>query len=508
MAFAYRAMTGRPGTIERANARGFDIVHMIIISRERRLSSRELAELTVVEAAERIRRREMSSADYCEVLIARCEAAASLNAFASCDWDLLRRQARQADAALDGRLAGVPITLKDNIGTAALTTTAGTGALKTFRAGCDAPVAAALFAAGGLLGGKTNMHELALGITTNNAVTGASRNPYDVRMIPGGSSGGTAVAVAARLMPAGIGTDTGGSVRLPAALCGCVGFRPTVGRYPSRDIVPIAHTRDTPGPITRTVEDATLLDAILSGEDEMAIPDQRRWRLGVPRAHFHADLDPDVARLTERALGRLEQAGIELVEADIPDLAAFNAAVSGPIVLHELVRDLPAYLQGHQLEAGLEALCEAVGSADVKALLASQLGGGTISDAVYRHAMTTGRPRLQRAYADYFGDNRLDGAIFPTAPLPARPIGEDDSVMLNGSAVPTFATYIRNTDPGSNAGIPGISLPAGLTPEGLPVGIEIDGPSGADRRLLALACRIESVLGRLPPPPMVVGGGL
>ncbi|WP_448951570.1 indoleacetamide hydrolase [Labrys neptuniae] len=471
------------------------------------MSRNELVEFTVAEAAERIRRREISSADYCEALIARCEAAAALNAFASWDWDLLRRQARQADAAPAGRLAGVPIALKDNIDTKALTTTAGTGALRGFSAGRDAPIAAALFAEGALLGGKANMHELALGITNNNAITGACRNPYDPTRIPGGSSGGTAVAVAARLMPAGIGTDTGGSVRIPAALCGCVGFRPSAGRYAGAGIVPISHTRDTPGPITRSVEDAMLLDAVLSGEQcgEDNVP--RRWRLGVPRDPFYANLDPETAQLSQQALVRLEQAGIELVTVDIPDLAALNGAVSYAIVFYELVRGLPAYLDSHDVKIGLEQFCQEIGSPDVKAILASQLRDGAVPEALYRQAIEEGRPRLQRAYADYFAAHRLDGAIFPTTPLPARPIGEDVTVMLNGEMVPTFFTYIRNTDPGSNAGIPGISVPAGLTRVGLPVGIEIDGPARSDRRLLELARFVEGVLGRLPAPPLTAEVG-
>lgn len=458
------------------------------------MTPQDLTRLTVAQAAEWISRRKISSLEYCNALIERCEAHSHLNAFSDCDWDMLRADARCADAGPAGRLSGVPFALKDNIDTAKLTTTAGTGALAGFRPGRDAPVAAALFAEGALLGGKANMHELAFGITTNNAVTGASRNPHDPAMIPGGSSGGVAVAVAARLMPAGIGTDTGASVRLPAALCGCVGFRPTVGRYDNRGIVPISHTRDTAGPMTRSVEDAMLIDAVLSGDRLDTRPVAARGlRIGVPRQHFHADLDASVAHAAERSLRRLADAGVDLVEIDMPGIARLNADVSAPVARYEFTRDLVAYLRGHGVDLDLHRVLDQIGSPDVRRVLETELTA-PVPEAVYRQAVGASRRALQAAYADYFGENRLDAAIFPTSPLPARPIGHDETVELNGRQVPTFDTYIRNVDPASNAGIPGISLPAGQTAAGLPVGMELDGPAGSDQRLLRIARLFEPMM--------------
>jgi Asp-tRNA(Asn)/Glu-tRNA(Gln) amidotransferase A subunit family amidase len=398
----------------------------------------------------------------------------------------------------------VPFAVKDNINTVDLPTTAGTGALKGFRAASNAAVAAALFAEGALLGAKANMHELAFGITTNNAVTGASRNPYDRDRIPGGSSGGTAVAVAARMMPAGIGTDTGGSVRVPAALCGIVGFRPSVGRYSGAGIVPISHTRDVAGPMTRNVADAVLIDAVIAQETRPLDPiSLRNIRIGLPKGHFFDDLDPEVAAVVAGAIDTLAKAGATLIPLDMADVAAFNDAVSFPVALYEFKRDLAQYLRDYAPDLSLDDIVAGVGSADVKAVVASQMGEGAMPEAVYLNALNEQRPRLQRAYQTYFHSNRLDAALFPTTPLPASPIGEDETVELNGRRVPTFATYIRNTDPASNAGIPGISISAGLTRTGLPVGIELDGASGSDRALLAVAGAIEQALGFSAAPPCV-----
>lgn len=462
----------------------------------------EILELSIAELAKRIRGREVGSLEYCDTVIARCESASRLNAIADHDWAALRQAAREADRSPSGRLAGVPLVFKDNIDTRGLTTAAGTGALKDFRPKRSAPVAQALFDDGALPGAKATMHELAFGITNNNAHTGPARNPYDPSMIPGGSSGGVAVAVAARLMPAGIGTDTGASVRLPAALCGCVGFRPTVGRYSQAGIVPISSTRDTAGPITRTVADAALIDAIIAGAGSVDDPPPREFRLGVPRGYFFADLDGEVATIVEATLARIAGEGIELVEADIPDIGERNSAVSAPIARFEFLRELKRYLAQHDLDIGMAEILDGVKSPDVRQVIVDELGEGAISEDAYLRALHEGRPRLQATYADYFATNRIDAAIFPTSPLPARPIGQDRFVDLDGKRVPTFDTFIRNTDPASNAGIPSLSLPVGLTRGGLPVAVEIDGPAGSDRRVLAIALALEGIVGAIPPPPL------
>jgi mandelamide amidase len=180
------------------------------------------------------------------------------------------------------------------------------------------------------------MRELAFGPTSNNAAFGPVRNPYDRSRIPGGSSGGTAALVAARLAPAGLGTDTGGSVRVPASLSGVVGFRPTTLRWPQDGIVPISHSRDTAAPIARCVADCALLDGIVTGGPTSLAPiNLEGLRLGVPRGHFWDDLDAEVEAILADALARLAAAGVVLVEGDMVDVAALDAAAGFPVALYE-----------------------------------------------------------------------------------------------------------------------------------------------------------------------------
>jgi indoleacetamide hydrolase len=465
-----------------------------------------LGDLTLIEARNGIASGAIGCAEYAQGFMARVHAHTGLNALVAFDDEALLAAAKTLDSNGTARgrrypLGGVPLILKDNIDTIQLPTTACTPALRGRLPPRNAPVVQTLFDAGALLGAKSNMHELAFGITSNNACTGAVRNPWNTKMIAGGSSGGSAAAVAARMGPAALGTDTGASVRLPAALCGVVGFRPTVGRYRRDGIVPISRTRDTAGPIARSVEDIALLDGLMSGEaGSLSIAALRGLRIGVPRTHFYEHGDTQVMACIETALGRLSAAGVELVEADIESLVSFNQAVGFPVALYELLQDLPAYLRANAYELSLADVAAQIASPDVALIVRSLLSGGAVPLEAYQKAMLA-RDRLQASYAAYFRDHRLDAMAFPTSVLPARPIGADETVDLGGMQVPTFATYIRNTDPGSNAGIPGISLPAGLTREGLPVGIELDGAAGSDRRLLSVAAAVERLLEPMPAPP-------
>lgn len=355
------------------------------------------------------------------------------------------------------------------------------------------------------------MHELAFGITSNNSLTGPVRNPYNRSKIPGGSSGGVAAAVAARIVAGGVATDTGGSVRLPSALCGIVGFRPTVGRYSGAGVIPISHTRDTIGPIARSVADIRLLDAAMAGcRPGDSAADLRGLRIGVPKAHFFDGLEHAVADAARRVLELLSYAGVELIEADIAGVAELNAAVGFPVALFEVARDLPRYFVENGISLSLSELHDDIASPDVKGIIGSQLGDGAIPKEAYLEALNSMRPKLQLAYTEYFAANEVEAIIFPTSPVSGANIGEDETIELNGAQAPTFATFIQNTDPGSNAGIPGISLPTGLTADGLPVAMELDGLAGSDRKLLAIAAAVETIIEFNDPPissPETQSGG-
>jgi Asp-tRNA(Asn)/Glu-tRNA(Gln) amidotransferase A subunit family amidase len=461
----------------------------------------EALDLPLLALRELLDARLVSSQELAEQCISRVQAAESLNAFASFSADALRASARSADERLrTGErlpLLGIPLALKDNMDVAGVPCGAGTGALKAHVPRSDAELVRRLGAAGAVLAGKLNMHELAFGITSNNAVTGAVRNPWDPARIPGGSSGGSGAAVAARLVPAAIGTDTGGSVRVPAALCGVVGFRPTVGRVPASGLAPISATRDTAGPLARTVRDCALLDEVLAGAPA-GVPSLslNGLRLGVPRAPFWEDLAPDLREVAEAALATLGRAGAVLVEMELPGVMQADAECSFPVALYEFVRDMGRYLADRAPEISLQQVIAGVGSPDVRGAVGTLLSGGGIPEPVYRQALEA-RTRLQSLYAAAFAQHRVEALVFPTTPRTAAPIGEDETVELNGKRVPTFGTFIRNTDPGSNASLPGVTLPAGLA-SGLPVGLALDGPIGSDRHLLAIAAAVEAVM---PPAP-------
>lgn len=443
---------------------------------------------------------EITSTAIVTELLSRAEAASTLNAFITLDTDGALAQARELDEMrangnIVGPLHGVPIVVKDNTHVAGLPNTAGTPGLTNFIPESDAPTVAALRDAGAIILGKTNLHELAFGITSDNAAFGSVGNPFDPAAFAGGSSGGTASAISAGLVPAGLGTDTGGSARIPAALTGIVGFRPSTDRYDSSAVTPISHTRDTVGIIARNVADVILLDQVIDPADVAGDIDVAEIRLGIARDYYFDNVDEATLSVIDTALDRLRAAGVTLVEVEPGDVAALNERSAFPIALGEVVKDLPAYLDEYGTGESFDSIAGAAASPDVQGLFA-MLGtpDGQIPDEVYAGALAA-REEMRAMFADYFAGNNLDGMIFPTTLLPARPIeGSLETVELNGAQVPTFPTYIHNTDPASIAALPGISLPAGVTTAGLPVGVEIDGPEGSDQRLLAIASVLEEIL--------------
>ncbi len=471
-------------------------------------ASSPLFELSATEAVAMLRRGDLKAEDYAAALLARCDAGKHLNAFISVSPDEVKEAARAADrrraaGGFLGPLHGLPIPIKDSVNTRDYPTTSGTAALRNFRPKDDAPVVRALRDAGCIVLGKTNLHELSFGWTSTNLTFGAVKNPYDPTRIPGGSSGGTAVAIATRMAPLGVAEDTAGSIRVPAAMCGIAGFRPSTFRYSPRGVMPLTSIFDTIGPHARTVADLALFDSVITGDfSRLRLVAPSGLRLGISRAHYFADLDPEVARLADEALKKLRDAGVALVEADVPDVTKLVTAANSPIILHEALPMIQRYLEEFETGVTWDQLFATVGENVKRPFAASALPGGQFrpSNEAYAQARDIHRPALRESFRDYFCKTGVAAIVYPTTLVPATPIGQDQEVEIGGKKVPFRVAMSRNIAPGSCAGIPGLVLPAGLTRGGLPVGIEFDGPAGSDRDLLALGQALEPILGQPPAP--------
>jgi mandelamide amidase len=479
------------------------------------LGTDEQLALTASEAVTAMAQGNLTAVAYTTTLLDRAEKLAGLNAIITLDREGALAAAARIDAArkagtAQGPLAGLPILVKDNINTKHLPTTAGTPALRDLRPTSDAAVLRPLLAAGAIILGKANMQELALGITNTNfsSFAGFAKNPYDRSRIPGGSSGGTGAAIAARIVPAGLGSDTGGSVRIPASFDGIAGLRPSTGgsqhRYSGAGVFPLSHTLDTVGPMGRTVADVALLDSVITGSPVPAPPALAGLRIGTPPVLW-SGLEGQVNSVVQAAKQRLDGAGVVFVDVDMPEVLALSDKVIFPVALHEPIENIPKYLS----ESGatgitVESIAAQIASPDVKTGF-----GAVVSDAMggaYPDAVNIYRPQLQKMYSDYFTNSRVDAIMFPTSPVlpaPIDPVNGTGTISVDGGPpVNTFTITIRNMGPGSCAGVPSLSLPAGMTPGGLPVGLNIEGPVDSDSRILAIGMAMESLLGPLPAPQL------
>jgi indoleacetamide hydrolase len=470
--------------------------------------SAQLLELSAVEAVARMSRGEMTAERYAGVLLKRCEALHALNAFIALEPSRVLEAARacdqhRRDGGKLGPLFGLPIPVKDSVNTADYPTTAGTPALRHFRPPDDAPLVKSLRDGGAIVLGKTNLHELSYGWTSNNLAFGAVHNPYDPTRIPGGSSGGTAVAVASRMAPLGVAEDTEGSIRVPAAMCGISGFRPSTGRYSTKGCVPISPLFDQVGPHARSVADLGLFDSVGANDWQPLEPTPLKGlRFGIVRDYWFAGLDEGVQHVTEQALQRLRGAGAQIVETELPGLRDLVERTTDQVQNHDVRTALARYLHEYGSKLTFEEVVRQA-SPDIRALFRSDVlpgGKNFVSEEVYAAARDTYLPAMRRLYRDYFSRTGVAVLVFPVTMAPATPIGQVETVDIGGRKIPFVEVVARNIAPGSTAGLPGLVLPAGMTNTGLPVGIEFDGPAGTDRALLALGLSLERALGAVPAP--------
>ena len=392
-----------------------------------------------------------------------------------------------------GALSGTPIAVKDNIDVAGLPTTGGTSYLN-FSPDVNADVVTALRSEGAVVLGKANLHELAFGLTSNNGAHGPVRNPFDPSLSAGGSSGGSAAAVARGIVPLAVGTDTGGSVSVPSAFCGVYGLRPTTGRYPSDGVIGLSWTRDTPGLHANSVADLRFVDELITGEgDRLADPQRKEIRIGISDAYL-ADLESTVGARFEDAMSALRDAGVTLVPIELADHFERTAEFNMTVVAFETARTLLAYFRGTGLSDLPDNLLAASGvtkSPDVAGVLAF-IHENPVPVSEYRRAATN-RWQMRRQFISQLDAAGVHGIIFPTVPILPPPLGQDAEIELNGTTRPIFDTLTRHTSPGSFMGMPMVTVPTG-DPKSVPVGLTVMGRSFDDRAMLRISDIVSGVL--------------
>jgi aspartyl-tRNA(Asn)/glutamyl-tRNA(Gln) amidotransferase subunit A len=461
------------------------------------MTDTELAFASIEEVARLFRRRKLSPVDLTKLMLARIEKLnPQLNAYITVTGDLALSQARKAEAELfaprgrkghrdRGSLHGIPISLKDNIYTKNIRTTAGSKILRDFVPQHDAAVWTKLREAGAILIGKTNLHEFAYGVTTNNPHYGPTRNPWDLNRIPGGSSGGSAAAVAAGLCYASIGTDTGGSIRIPAALCGIVGLKPTFGRVSVEDIVPLSHKLDCAGPMARQVRDlGVVLDPIVVRGKKEPTPQAiartsslRGYRLGVCEDFFLNLVSVEVKQAFESALHVFRKLSADVKKVSIPLLNETEDA-GNQIAWAEATH--------YHQQAGWFPGRSADYGEDVRTRLEL---GAKVAATRYLRALEQ-RESFIQSFHLAMAEAKLDALLVPTTPIPAPALGEE-STPIRGTNHPTRALLLRNNRPANLAGLPAMSVPCGFTPEGLPVGLQLIAAVTDEDLLLRIAHAFE-----------------
>jgi aspartyl-tRNA(Asn)/glutamyl-tRNA(Gln) amidotransferase subunit A len=461
------------------------------------MNENELAFATIAEIAGLFRTGKLSPVELTELMLARIERTQNkLNAYITVTHELARMQAKRAEAELSvrgkrktrtdrGLMQGIPISLKDNICTEGIRTTAGSKILRDYFPKWDAAVVTRLKQAGAVLLGKTNMHEFAYGVTNNNPHYGAARNPWDTARIPGGSSGGSAAAVAAGLCFGSIGSDTGGSIRIPAALCGIVGLKPSLGRVDVTGVIPLSVTHDCVGPLARTVADAGIIyHAIVDdgGNGKGSITRRRRGggagklpklRLGIPRDFFFDVISGDVQKSFDAAVRAMRALGAKIKDVSMPLLAQTEQAGN---------RIAWAEASYYHQQSGWFPDRAAEYSEDVRA----RLEMGTKVLAVEYLEAQEHRSSFISQLCEVMEKEALDALMVPTIPI-AAPLTGEETTRVGKIDYPTRALLLRLNRPANLAGVPAVSVPCGFTAAELPIGLQFIGAKNAEQLLLDIA---------------------
>jgi len=473
------------------------------------MTDTDLAFASIEEVARLYRQRKLSPVELTKLMLARIEQLnPKINAYISVTAELAIAQAKKTESELfgprrrkgrrdRGPLHGIPMSLKDNIYTKGIRTTAGSKILKDFIPQHDAEVWARLQEAGAILLGKTNLHEFAYGVTTNNPHYGPTRNPWDLARIPGGSSGGSAAALAAGLCYGSIGTDTGGSIRIPASLCGIVGLKPGIDRVSAEGVVPLSSHLDFVGPLARTVVDAALLlnPIFVRGKAESGLSSVRRlstrtskFRLGLPKEFFLDLVSDEVCIQFHEAVRSLQKHGAKVKAISIPLLdeteeAGNQIAWAEATHFHQQAGWFPTH------------------SADYGEGVRARLEMGTkISAADYLQAVAT-REKFIQQFHIAMTEAEVDALVVPTTPIAAPLIGEE-STPIGEANHPTRTLLLRLNRPANLAGIPAVSLPCGFTAAGLPVGLQLIGAVTDELRLLRIAQVAQAIMPVLRRPKL------
>jgi aspartyl-tRNA(Asn)/glutamyl-tRNA(Gln) amidotransferase subunit A len=459
-----------------------------------------LAFAAIEELAALLAKRSISPVELTGMFLRRIERLnPSLNVFLTVTAEQAVAAARRAETELvrsrvsgngNRPLLGIPIALKDNLWTRGIRTTAGSKILRDFVPAIDATVTRKLARAGAILLGKTNMHEFAYGITNQNAHYGPAHNPWAPGRISGGSSGGSAGAIAAGLCVASVGTDTGGSLRIPSAMCGIVGLKPTFGRVSVFGTVPLAPSFDHVGPLARSVRDAAILLHLLAGRDRLDPTSSahrvedfraalrqplRKFRLGRPREYYWEKLDGEVRRAAEAAVRDMESRGAVVREISLPHLresneAATNMSLAESRHVHEAAGYFPARAGEYteEVRQHIEA-------------------GGQVPAIKYLEGLDV-RQRMRAEFDAAFQD--VDAIVAPTVPVPAPPIGAE-YVRIEGEQIGVRPALVGMNRPANFTGLPAISVPCGFTRDGLPIGLQLIGRAFDETTLLQIAYSYE-----------------